>query len=71
MLCTIQACENVTIIDDTPPHPDNTGTGTFTVKAGDYGFLLEKHGLIAYINLRHPLEEELEHFPIMNITYKD
>ena len=71
MLGPKQARENGTIIDDIPPLLDYTGTVTLTITAGYFDFPLEKYGLTAYINLRRPSEEELEHFPIMDITYED
>ena len=54
-----------------PPLLDYTGTVTFTITPGDFDLPLEKYVLTAYINLRRPSEEELKHFPIMDITYKN
>ena len=71
MLWPNQDRENGTIIDDTPPHLDYTGTVTFTIASGDFDSPLEKYGLTAYINLRRPSEEETENCPIIDITYED
>ena len=50
-----------------PPHLDHTVTGIFTFIAGDYNVPMEQYGHTAYIHLRHSSEEELEHFPSMDI----
>ena len=66
-----QACEYVTIIYDTPPHLDHTGTGTFIITFRDYDFPLKEYGPTAYICLRRPSEDELEHCHIIDITNED
>ena len=47
------------------------GTGTFTITSEDYDLPLEQYVPTAYINLRLPSEEELEHCPIIDITDED
>ena len=54
-----------------PRHLDHTGTGTFTITAGYYNFPLKQYGPTAYIHLRRPSEDKLEHYPIIAITDED
>ena len=68
LLCPNQAREFGTIIDDVPPHLDHTGTGTFSITSDDSEFHLLQHGPTAYLPVRRPTEEELEHCTIVDIT---
>lgn len=68
LLCPNQACEYGTIIDDIPPHLDHTGSGTFSITSDSHEFHLKQNGPTAYIPVRRPTDEELEHCPIIDIT---
>ena len=68
LLCPNQAREFGTIIDDIPPHLDHTGTGTFSISADECEFHLQAYGPTAYLAVRRPTEEELEHCDIVDIT---
>ena len=52
LLCLNQYREYDTVINKIPHHLDHTGTGRFTITAGDYDFPLEQYGPMAYIYLR-------------------
>ena len=71
LLCPNQAREHGTIIDDIPQHLDHTGSSTFSVEAEDYSFPLQRHGPTAFIQMRRPTQEELDHCPIVDITDED
>ena len=68
LLCPNQACEYGTIVDDIPPHLDQTGSGTFSIMSEENEFQLQQHGPTAYLQVRRPTIEELAHCPIVDIT---
>ena len=68
LLCPNQARAYGTIVDDTPPHFDHTGVGTFSVTADNQEFHLKSYGPTAYLPVRRPTDDELEHCDIVDIT---
>ena len=71
LLCPNQARENGVIIDDIPHHLDHTGTSTFSIDVGEYNLPLHRHGPTAYVPLRRPTEDELNHCSIVDITEEE
>ncbi len=72
LLCPNQAREFGTIVDDVPIPLDHTGQSTFSLHTTDGTvFPFSKYGPTAYIHVRRPTQEELDHLPIIDITEEE
>ena len=68
LLCSNQAREHGTIVDNVPPHLEYTGQSTFSVSTYEHAFQLQQHGPTACLQLRRPTNEEMDNLNIIDIT---
>ena len=68
LLCPNQAREHGTIVDNVPSHLDHTGKITFSVSTSEHAFHLQQHGPTACLQLRRPMNEEMDDLDIIDIT---
>ena len=64
LLCSNQAIEHGTIVDDVPPHLYHTGQSTFSVSTSEHALHLQQHGPTACLKLHRPTNEEMDNLDI-------